>query len=173
MRGETRRKARRCIRRRSIAARIAAKTTGAAAHGAGERPSPRAPRRTRPEVPCAATVRVGSGTDRSRVRRVAQDSTPTAYMYTPSGSKDAQIARPAQGVPLPEPWPHDVRQTHRVAQDCQRALSRNMPHRFRAKALTSLPRLLSCRRRGDRSLGGRRKARDSRTRPRATTRGSP
>ena len=46
MRGETRRKARRCIHRRSIAARIAAKTTGAAAHGAGERPRPRAPRRT-------------------------------------------------------------------------------------------------------------------------------
>ena len=46
MRGETRRKARRCIRRRSIAARIAAKTTGAAAQGAGERPSHRAPRRT-------------------------------------------------------------------------------------------------------------------------------
>ena len=46
MRGETRRKARRCIHRRSIAARIAAKTTGAAAQGAGERPRPRAPRRT-------------------------------------------------------------------------------------------------------------------------------
>ena len=46
MRGETRRKARRCIHRRSIAARIAAKTTGAASQGAGERPSPRAPRRT-------------------------------------------------------------------------------------------------------------------------------
>ena len=46
MRGETRRKARRCIRRRSIAARIAAKTTGAAAQGAGGRPRPRAPRRT-------------------------------------------------------------------------------------------------------------------------------
>ena len=46
MRGETRRKARRCIHRRSIAARIAAKTTGAAAQGAGERPSHRAPRRT-------------------------------------------------------------------------------------------------------------------------------
>ena len=54
MRGETRRKARRRIRRRSIAARIATKTTGAAAHGAGERTRPRAPRRTRPEVPSAA-----------------------------------------------------------------------------------------------------------------------
>ena len=43
-----------------------------------------------------------SGTDRSRVRRVAQDSTPTAYMYTPSGSKDAQIARPAQYPPTTE-----------------------------------------------------------------------
>ena len=46
MRGETRRKARRCIHRRSIAARIAAKTAGAAAQEAGVRPSPRAPRRT-------------------------------------------------------------------------------------------------------------------------------
>ena len=46
MRGETRRKARRCIRRRSVAARIAAKTAGAEPQGAGERPSPRAPRRT-------------------------------------------------------------------------------------------------------------------------------
>ena len=52
-----------------------------------------------------------SGTDRSRGRRVAQDSPPTAYMYTPSGAKDAQISRPAQGVPLPEPWPHVGRQT--------------------------------------------------------------
>ena len=48
-------------RRRSIAARIAAKTTGAAAQGAGVRPRPRAPRRTRPEVPCAAMVRVVAG----------------------------------------------------------------------------------------------------------------
>ncbi len=46
MRGETRRKARRCIHRRSIAARIAAKTTGTAAQGAGGRPRPRAPRQT-------------------------------------------------------------------------------------------------------------------------------
>ena len=37
-----------------------------------------------------------SGADRSRGRRVVQDSPPTAYMYTPSGAKDAQIARPAQ-----------------------------------------------------------------------------
>ena len=110
MRGETRRKARRCIRRRSIAARIAVKTTGAAVQGAGVRPRPRAPRRT-PEGAKRGHGSGRSGTDRSRGRRVAQDSTPTAYMYTPSGSKDAQIARPAQGVPLPEPWPHVDRQT--------------------------------------------------------------
>ena len=110
MRGETRRKARRCIRRRSIAARIAVKTTGAAVQGAGVRPRPRAPRRT-PEGAKRGHGSGRSGTDRSRGRRVAQDSTPTAYMYTPSGSEDAQIARPAQGVPLPEPWPHIDRQT--------------------------------------------------------------
>ena len=53
---------------------------------------------------CQARPRFGSvsGTDRSRGRRVAQDSTPTAYMYTPSGSKDAQIARPAQYPPTTE-----------------------------------------------------------------------
>ena len=69
---------------------------------------------------CQARPRFGSvsGTDRSRGRRVAQDSTPTAYMYTPSGSKDAQIARPAQGVPLPEPWPHIDRQTSTAQQRC-------------------------------------------------------
>ena len=110
MRGETRRKARRCIRRRSIAARIAVKTTGAAVQGAGERPSPRAPRRT-PEGAMRGFVSGRSRAEPSRVSRLRQDSPPKAYMYTPSGSKDAQIARPAQGVPLPEPWPHIVRQT--------------------------------------------------------------
>ena len=44
---------------------------------------------------CQARSRFGSvsGTDRSRGWRVAQDSTPTAYMYTPSGRKDAVIGR--------------------------------------------------------------------------------
>ena len=54
------------------------------------------------------------------MRRVTQDSTPTAYMYTPSGSKDAQIARPAQGVPLPEPWPHIDRQTSMAEKQLRR-----------------------------------------------------
>ena len=44
-----------------------------------------------------------SRADRSRGWRVVQDSPPTAYMYTPSGAKDAQIARPAQGARLPRP----------------------------------------------------------------------
>ena len=34
-----------------------------------------------------------SRADRSRVRQVVQDSPPTAYMYTPSGAKDAGIGR--------------------------------------------------------------------------------
>ena len=93
MRGETRRKARRCIHRRSIAARIAAKTTGAAAQGAGVRPRPRAPCRTRPEVPGAACFAAASGAEPAKMRRVAQDCDPTAYMYTPSGRKDALIGR--------------------------------------------------------------------------------
>ena len=96
---------------------------------------------------CQARPRFGSvsGTDRSRGRRVAQDSTPTAYMYTPSGSKDAQIARPAQGVPLPEPWPHIVRQTS-PAQEAARSerrarLPETKPHvdRQTSTAQTNLP----------------------------------
>ena len=110
MRGETRRKARRCIHRRSIAARIAAKTTGAAAQGAGERPSHRAPRRT-PEGAMRGHGSGRSGTDRSRVRRVAQDSTPTAYMYTPSGRVDGEAARPERRARLPKTKPHIDRQT--------------------------------------------------------------
>ena len=51
---------------------------------------------------------------------------------------------------------------HRAARRCQDAAD-----------VTSLPRSLSCRRCGGRLRGVRRKARDSRTRPRATTRGSP
>ena len=42
------------FRRRSIAARNAVKTPGETARGAGARPMCDAPRRTRPEVPCAA-----------------------------------------------------------------------------------------------------------------------
>ena len=91
MRGETRRKARRCIRRRSTAARIAVKTTGASVQGAGERPSPRAPRRTRPEVPSAACFAAASGAEPAKMRRVAQDCDPKTYMYMASGRKDARI----------------------------------------------------------------------------------
>ena len=49
------------FRRRSIAARNAVKTPGETARGAGARPRCNAARRTRPEVPCAATVRVVAG----------------------------------------------------------------------------------------------------------------
>ena len=52
-----------------------------------------------------------SRADRSRGWRVAQDSPPKPYMYTASGAKDAQIARPAQGARLPRPRPHIDRQT--------------------------------------------------------------
>ena len=34
-----------------------------------------------------------SGAEPSKTRRVAQDCDPTAYMYTPSGCKDALIGR--------------------------------------------------------------------------------
>ena len=79
------------FRRRSIAARIAAKTTGAEAQGAGERPRSRAPRRTRPEVPRAALFWAVSRAEPTKIRRVAQDCDPKTYMYMSSGRKDARI----------------------------------------------------------------------------------
>ena len=110
MRGETRRKARRRIHRRSIAARIAAKTTGAAAQGAGERPRPRAPRRT-PEGAKRGFVSGRSRAEPFWARRIRQDRGPTAYMYTPSGRVDGEAARPERRARLPETKPHIDRQT--------------------------------------------------------------
>ena len=97
------------FRRRSMAARNAVKTPGETARGAGARPRCDAPRRTRPEVPRAALFWAEAGIPRSeakspkamsirgaepsRVRRLRQDSPPTAYMHTPSGAKDAGIGR--------------------------------------------------------------------------------
>ena len=110
MRGETRRKARGCIHRRSIAARIAAKTTGAATQGAGERPRPRAPRRT-PEGAKRGFVSGRSRAEPFLARRIRQDRGPTAYMYTPSGRVDGETARPERRARLPETKPHVDRQT--------------------------------------------------------------
>ena len=42
-----------------------------------------------PMVPCAACFAAASGAEPAKMRRVAQDCDPTAYMYTPSGRKDA------------------------------------------------------------------------------------
>ena len=81
------------FRRRSMAARNAVKTPGETARGAGARPRCDAQRRTRPEVPRAALFWADSRAEPSRVRRLRQDSPPTAYMYTPSGAKDAGIGR--------------------------------------------------------------------------------
>ena len=69
------------------------------------RPRPRAPRRTRPEVPCAALFWAEAGIPRSeaespkamsirgaepsKTRRVAQDCDPKAYMYMSSISPEA------------------------------------------------------------------------------------
>ena len=44
-----------------------------------------------PRVPRAACFAAASGAEPAKMRRVAQDCDPTAYMYTPSGRKDAQI----------------------------------------------------------------------------------
>ena len=117
MRGETRRKARRCIHRRSIAARIAAKTTGAAAQGAGVRPRPRAPRRT-PEGAKRGFVSGRSRAEPFWARRIRQDRGPTAYMYTPSGRVDGEAARPERRARLPETKPHVDRQTSTAQQRC-------------------------------------------------------
>ena len=111
MRGETRRKARSRYPGDEALRRVSPRRRRERRRRERERGrAPLAPRRT-PEGAKRGHGSGRSGTDRSRARRVAQDSTPTAYMYTPSGATDAQIARPAQGVPLPEPWPHVDRQT--------------------------------------------------------------
>ena len=81
------------FRRRSIAARNAVKTPGETARGAGARPRCDAPRRTRPEVPRAALFWAVSRADPTKIRRVAQDCDPKAYMYMSSGRKDALIGR--------------------------------------------------------------------------------
>ena len=44
-----------------------------------------------PRVPSAACFAAASGAEPAKMRRVAQDCDPKAYMYTPSGRKDAQI----------------------------------------------------------------------------------
>ena len=80
-------------RRRSIALR-----TVDAARGR-RRAFPRSERRTHaplaqfPRVPRAALFWAASRAEPSRVRRLRQDSPPTAYIYTPSGAKDAGIGR--------------------------------------------------------------------------------
>ena len=87
-----------------------------------------------------------SGAEPAKMRRVAQDSTPTAYMYTPSGSKDARIGHfswyppttegrsPRSGCPsrgastvAPTVAARCQANQHRTAMDSQRALSRNTP----------------------------------------------
>ena len=74
------------------AQRNAAKAQGATAREAGAKPM--APRARRvPEVPCAAWFGAAAEHTEVRFSRVAQDSTPKAYMYTSSGSMDAQIAQ--------------------------------------------------------------------------------
>lgn len=57
-----------------------------------------------------------SGTNRFETRRVRQDSTPTAYLCTPSGSTDAEIARLGAGVPLPRKTSHVGKRQTRTLQ---------------------------------------------------------
>ena len=70
-----------------------AKDAGASPCGTVAKPRALSTRRTRPEVSRAALFWAASRAEPSRVRRLRQDSPPTAYMYTPSGAKDAGIGR--------------------------------------------------------------------------------
>ena len=96
------------FRRRSMAARNAVKTPGETARGAGYPPNEVSRRRRslegreaearRPATNSTRGATRGhgrgrSGAEPSKTRRVAQDCDPTAYMYTPSGRKDALIGR--------------------------------------------------------------------------------
>jgi len=111
MRGETRRKARRCIRRRSIAARIAVKTTGAAVQGAGERSSPRAPRRT-PEGAMRGLLRrrQRSGTRENETSRAGLRPE-DIYVYGERSQGRANRPFLAGRAPLRQSKPHAGRQT--------------------------------------------------------------
>ena len=78
-------------RRRSIVTRMVDAARGRS------RAFPRSERRAcvalaqLPRVHCAACFAADSGAEPTKMRRVAQDCDPTAYMYTPSGCKDARI----------------------------------------------------------------------------------
>ena len=68
-----------------------AKDAGAPPRGTVAKPRALSTRRTRPEVPRAALFWAVSRAEPTKIRRVAQDCDPKAYMYMSSGRKDARI----------------------------------------------------------------------------------
>ena len=81
------------------AQRNAAKAQGATARGAGAKPTPhQSATSTRGSM--RGPVRGRSRAHCGRLWRVAQDSTPKAYMYTSSGSMDAANRRTCIGRPV-------------------------------------------------------------------------
>ena len=68
-----------------------AKDAGALPRGTVAKPRVLSTRRTRPEVPRAALFWAVSRAEPTKMRRVAQDCDPKAYMYMSSGRKDARI----------------------------------------------------------------------------------
>jgi len=91
MRGETRRKARRRYSADEALRRVSPRRRRERRRRERERGRDPEHRAELPRVPCAACFAADSGAEPAKMRRVAQDCDPTAYMYTPSGRKDARI----------------------------------------------------------------------------------
>ena len=86
-----------------------------------------------PEGAMRGFVSGRSRAEPSRVRRLRQDSPPTAYMYTPSGAKDAGIGRSRKASTVARNKAARC-QANQHSTEGYRALSRNSPRRERAAA---------------------------------------
>ena len=93
MRGETRRKARRRYSADKALRRVSPRRRRERRRREREGGRATEHRAELPRVPSAACFAAASGAEPAKMRRVAQDCDPKAYMYTPSGRKDAVIGR--------------------------------------------------------------------------------
>ena len=98
-------------RRRSIAARNAVKTPGETARGAGARPRCDAPRRTRPEVPCAALFRAEAGRNPRKLDESRRTATRRHICICRAVARTRESAISRGRARLPETKPHTGRQT--------------------------------------------------------------
>ena len=89
MRGETRRKARSRYPGDEALRRVSPRRRRERRCMERERGRDPEHRAELPRVPCAACFAADSGAEPAKMRRVAQDCDPTAYMYTPSISPEA------------------------------------------------------------------------------------